>query len=310
MASRKRKVAPEGGENAGPGRQPMRYEELRSDGQRWKLADAEDVAPNLVPAVHKAVQIIAYINAQNRAVPLSAIAEATGVTKSHCFSILRTLVHHGWLHINPETKSYELGAGLLRDASAILRRATSLLPITTVVRDLPLRTGTSCILSEPHEDGGFVVVEKANAPGKLEISYPVGHFFPRDASAQMQALLAWAPPETAQRWLAGWSPTAYTPKTATSLEDVLAQFELTRRRGYARSVDEFTVGIGALALPIFDTAGRVIFILDCVGLTPEIREREREIAAELQSAVSEIHAAIGGRAPADFPTPLERAVSA
>jgi DNA-binding IclR family transcriptional regulator len=223
---------------------------------------------------------------------------------------LRTLVHHGWLYLNPETKSYELGGGLLRDASGILRRAKPLLAIAAVVRELPPKTQTSCILSEPHEDGGFVVVEKANAPGKLEISYPIGHYFPRDASAQMQALLAWAPPEASRRWLAGWQPTPYTPATATSFDDVLRQLDLARRRGYALSVDEFTVGIGAIALPIFDSAGQVIFILDCVSLTPEIRARERQIASALQAAVAEIHRSIGARPPDGFSVPTWRVVNA
>jgi len=280
----------------------MRYEELRSDGPNWTLGSTEQSARNLVPAVHKAIQILAFINAQPRAVPLSAITEGTGITKSHCLSILRTLVHHGWLHFNPDLKSYELSTGILRDVSSITLQASPLLAITSVVQALPVKTGTSCILSAPHADGGFVVVEKANAPGRLEISYPIGHYYPRDTSAHMKALLAWLEPTAAESWLAGWTPVPYTPATVTSMEQVWQQLELTRERGYALSIDEFTVGIAAIALPIFDNAGEVAFILDCVGLTPDICQREKQIARGLIGAVAEIHGIIAGRPPFGFPS--------
>jgi DNA-binding IclR family transcriptional regulator len=285
-----------------PAAMTMRYEELRSDGQHWTLSDTERSGPPLVPAVHKAVQVLSFINAQPRGVTLSAIAEATSVTKSHCFSILRTLVHHGWLHFNPDLKSYELGAGILQDVSSIMLQATPLLIINKIVQSLPLRTQTSCILSEPHVDGGFVVVEKANAPGKLEISYPVGHHYPRDTSAHMKAMLAWLEPAMAETWLSDWIPVAYTPATITGMDGLWEQLELTRKRGYALSIDEFTIGIGAIAMPIFDSAGQVVFILDCVGLTPDISSRQLEIAGSLIAAVGEIHAAINGHPPPGFPT--------
>ncbi|WP_158625902.1 IclR family transcriptional regulator [Arsenicitalea aurantiaca] len=279
----------------------MRYEELRNDGQRWTLGDADISGPNLVPAVHKAIQILAFINQQPRAVTLSAIIEDTGITKSHCFSILRTLVHHGWLHFNPDLKTYELGTGILRDVSSITLQASPLFVVNSIVQELPLQTGTSCILSEPHADGGFVVVEKANAPGQLEISYPVGHHYPRDTSAHMKALLAWVDAEEVEAWLAGWTPVSYTPSSVTSMQGVWRQLELTRERGYALSVDEFTLGIAAIALPIFDNAGQVVYILDCVGLTPDITARQGEVARALIAAVGEIHRAIGGRPPQNFP---------
>lgn len=280
----------------------MRYEKLINDGQRWTLGDTEEAPRQLVPAVEKAIQILAFINAQPRAVPLAAVAESTGITKSHCLSILRTLVHRGWLHFNPDLKSYELGTGILRDVSSITFQATPLLAITSVIDALPVQTGTSCILSEPHADGGFVVVEKANAPGKLEISYPVGHHYPRDTSAHMKALLAWLEPAVTESWLADWEPVRYTPATAASMNAIWKQLQLTRERGYALSIDEFTIGIAAMALPIFDSAGQVAFILDCVGLTPDIRQRENEIAPLLIAAVAKIHSLVGGRPPVGFPT--------
>lgn len=267
------------------------------------LGDTESSSPPLVPAVHKALQILAYINSQPHAVTLSAIAETTGITKSHCLSILRTLVHHGWLHFNPDLKSYKLGAGILRDVSSITLQASPLFVVNALVQNLPLMTGTSCILSQPHDDGGFVVVGKANAPGQLEISYPLGHHYPRDTSAHMKALLAWGDQEAAEAWLADWTPVRYTPATVTSMDGVWKELELTRKRGYALSIDEFTVGIGAIALPIFDEAGLVIYILDCVGLTPDMNRRQKEISRALIAAVAEIHVALGGRPPAGFPAP-------
>lgn len=176
--------------------------------------------------------------------------------------------------------------------------------IRPIIEELPLRTGVSCILSEPLDKRGFVVVAKASAPGQLEITYPIGHCFPRDASAQLRAYLAWSPEREIDAWLEGWQPIRYAQSTLTSLEQIKKELSATRLRGYARSVGEFTEGLTALALPIFNVAGKVAFILDCMGLSSTIVRVERRIAEQMIATVDEIHRLMGGVVPKIFPTRL------
>lgn len=276
------------------------YEMLQDEGGRWTLSDNEAEISASVPAVRKAIQILSFLNFHQRPALLSLVSDATKITKSHCYGILRTLSHFGWVTFNPEHKTYALSVGILKDVSSVLPNLPAWTIISPILSAIPASTGTSCILSIPSMDEGFIVVGKANAQNQLEISYPAGHRFPRDSSAQMKALLAWASPEYMQRWFEGWTFKPYTPAAPASLERVVEELEVTRNRGYARSVDEFTMGISAIALPIFDEHGQVAFILDCVGLTGDIARKEPEIASALKAAVAQIHRSTAATPPADF----------
>lgn len=281
------------------------FEELRQEEGKWilhgKPASAQQ-SDDLVPAVDKAVRALALINASGKDLSLATIADETQITKSHCYSILRTLVHHGWLSFDANRKTYSLNAGILRDLSQILHGSTPVSLIRPMIDKFSVRTGVSCILSEPLDRIGFVVVAKASARGQLEISYPIGHHFPRDASAQMKAYLAWSDEKAIEHWFLGWRPTRYSASTPTTLDEIRKELLATRLRGYSRSIGEFTDGLTALALPIFNSAGKVAYILNSMGISTAMAPIERQVAEQMITTISEIHELIGSNAPASFPT--------
>lgn len=279
---------------------------LRHDGTHWLLdAQTDDAArkapPGIVPALENAIAIIGYLNQKApRAANLAEITSALGISKSHCHSLLKTLTYFDWLSFENETKVYRLQSGILSDASSLLNS-----PVLATIRPhlaaLVERIGVPCVLSEPLMDGSFVVVERFNAPHIMEVSFPIGHRFPRDACAQMRAYLAWQPSERIDRWMQDWTAVRYTDRTLLDAESVRAEIGATRRRGYSRSVGEFTDGLMALGLPIFDRAERVVYIFNCSSLVSVLEPREAEVAQEMQRTAADIHRALVSRTPADFP---------
>ena len=161
--------------------------------------------------------------------------------------------------------------------------------------------GTSCVLSKPLPDGGYLVVDKRSSSQNVEISYPMGFRLPPDASAHMRANLAWRSPDEIQHQLARITFHKHTADTIVGSAAVRAELDATRKRGYARSVGEFTEGVMALALPVFNRKGEVAFLLDCVGTVPSILPREIAIAAALQKAVGRLHQRLGSLLPQGYP---------
>lgn len=295
-----RKATPAIGGVAGPS-EVERFEELVEHGGRWVLrrgAAAPAATAPLVPALDKAIRVLAYINRNgNRETSLAEIADATDISRSHCHAILKTLAHHDWLLFNDATRTYRLHAGILRDLSGLLQERSQVTLIKPVLERLCQSTGVSCILSEPLPDGSFIVVDKVSAPRAMEISYPIGHRFPRDAAAQMRANLAWRTRDEIEAFFRAWRPRAYSSHTITAPSAVRRELEETRRRGYARSVGEFTDGLMALALPVFGPTGKVLFVLDCMSLIPVLLPQEERVVAAMQQAVAEVHAMFGSAPP-------------
>lgn len=279
---------------------------LQHDGTHWLLAPqasepVERPRPGLVPAVENAISILQYLNdTPSHEAALSDFTAALDISKTHCHSILKTLVHFEWLKFDSRAKTYRLHSGLLSAASSLLNS-----PVLEAVRrslsSLVQRVDIPCLLTQPMADDTFVVIDKFNGPKTMEISFPIGHRFPRDACAQMRAYLGWQAPERLDRWMEDWTPARYTTKTPLTAEEIREAVAATRERGYALSQGEFTEGIMAIALPIFDRDGQVSFIFNCSFMIDSFVPEERKVAAEMIRAATEIHRATLARPPEDFP---------
>jgi DNA-binding IclR family transcriptional regulator len=279
---------------------------LRQDGTRWLLTAEEGSqvkpkSPGLVPALENAIAVIDYINhTPPHIASLAELSAALNISKSHCHSILKTLTHFGWLKFDNRSKSYELNSGLVASASSLLGSPV-LDRIRAELSAFVRRAGLTTVLTQPQIDDTFIVVEKLNAPQAMEVSFPIGHHFPRDSTGHLRAYLAWQSPEKIDRWMQEWRPIRYTSATLLTEAEVRAEIAATRKRGYARSVGELTEGLMALAMPIFDRFGEVIYIFSCSGLLANVAPREEAIGQEMIQTAIDINQAIQGRAPPGFP---------
>jgi len=282
-------------------------EELVQEDGKWYLRHRNQTASwtepkGVVPALDKGIRVLAFLNGQSDfQATLAEIASALAITKSHCHGILKTFVAHDWLYFDEKAKTYRLNAGALRDLSSLLDDRSHVGFIRPFVERICRRTGVPTIVTRILPDGSFVVADKVSAPLEMEISYPVGHWFPRDAPVQMRANLAWRPPAEIDAWFGAWEPHHYSHATVTDRDEIKAGLTETRKRGYARSIGEFTDGLMALALPIFSPSGAILFIISCVSTYPTLVQKEATVVAELTRAATDIHALFGSAIPADFP---------
>lgn len=258
-------------------------------------------APYLVPAVHKAVQIVRHLNVRApEGATLAELTEAAAITRSHCHSILRTLADESWVDYDARERRYRLKSGLVADASSALRAMEFLTTMRPFVAALVRRASLPCIVTQQLADGSFVVVDRMEHPTDLGVTVHIGHRFPSDAPAQMRAALAWADPDQIERVVATWTPKAYTRNTIVTRAALLRELEDTRRRGYAHSVNEYLEGVSSIAAPVFDTVGGLLCILQCPGFFHGVMLREHETGRALFETVREIHAQLGGTPPCGF----------
>ncbi|MFC3705027.1 IclR family transcriptional regulator [Devosia honganensis] len=283
------------------------HERLTSVADNWVLELVRETPPQdgqaLVPAVDKAVRIMALINQHEDGLTLAEISKETQTTKSHCHGILKTLCYHAWLVFDDASKRYRLHIGVMRDLSGGLRDEISLEHMRPVLHRLSEAVGSSCVLSKPLPDGSFLVVDKVSADQSIEISYPMGYRLPPDATAHMRANLAWRSAAEVDAWFSHQKLKRYTMHTITKPAEARAEIQATRERGYARSNSEYTDGLTAIAMPVFDKSGHVILLCDCVGTAPIMEEKELTVFKEMTLAVDELHRLIGSRVPSDFPRP-------
>ncbi len=253
---------------------------VKLDPPAWtRRARAE---PANVPAVRKAIQILRHLNAvTDHAAGPTEVAAALGISKSHCFNILRALEAEGWVRYDDHRRRHQLSARLLTDVSCLLSHGARAEAVRTELRLLSQVTRLPCVLTRVEPDGTFTAIEKAEDAAELLVSVPLGHRFPADAPAQMRARLAFAAEEERERALTAWRPVAYTATTITDRAVLERELLATRIRGFAISRAEFTAGVTTLAAPVMNAQAEVSHVLQCPGLEADVPMRQEEVAAPL-----------------------------
>lgn len=243
----------------------------------------------VVPALANSLLVISFLNSRApEAQTLADISRALGITKSHCHSILRTLVYFDWVSFDDKRKTYALQPSALSDVSSLLN-SPELDTIRSVLTGLVEEIDIPCVLAQPLPDRSFVVIDTFRSRSYLQVYYPAGHRFPSDAVAHLRVMLAWGDPAETEAYLRNWRPHPYTSRTMTDVGQVVAEVERTRERGYAISSGEFTDGMTAIAAPIFDRGGDVAYVASFSFLFSDESFDQKRIAERLCKAVSRIH---------------------
>lgn len=255
---------------------------------------SEPKSADKVPALTKAIAVIRHVNgAGGGGVALNDIALALGFTKSHCFNILKGLTREGWLVYDEARRTYALSPRMLSDISSIFSRRA----LSTVIHEELDRLSTAaklpCVLTRVERDGSFITIDRSEASAELLFSAPIGYRFAPDAPAQMRVKLAWASQEEREAAIAAWVPKAHTPTTIIDKEDLRAELDATRARGYGVSRAEYTPGVMTLAVPIFDIFGNVQMIVQTPGPAARVATEEAQIAAALLEGGARLNAILG-----------------
>ena len=70
----------------------------------------------LVGALVGGISVLRYLSASNSPLGVTQVARDLKINPSTCFNLLRTLVHEGLVVFNPDTKTYQIGLGLVEIA--------------------------------------------------------------------------------------------------------------------------------------------------------------------------------------------------
>jgi len=120
-------------------------------------------------------------------------------------------------------------------------------------------------------DGDRVInISEVRGPAAVALHTWVGQSTPPHATSSGKVLLAHAAPDP--RALLGDDLPRFTERTVTDVDTLLVQLDEIRDRGWAGTVEEYEVGLNALAAPVRDHTGSVVAAVSVSGpsyrLTP------------------------------------------
>lgn len=177
---------------------------------------------------------------------LSELSQRTGIHKSIVFRLASTLVRHGFLEKDPETRRYRVGlrAFEVGNAFAVDRQVEQLaLP---VMQELVAACGHTSHLGVLH---GREVIYTAVVPSMnvLRVSVRTGERRLAHSTAIGKVLLASLPKEMIARLYRGFRFPQLTPHTVRSLSALRRALAEVRQRGFGFNDEESVVGLQAIA---------------------------------------------------------------
>jgi DNA-binding IclR family transcriptional regulator len=192
---------------------------------------------------------LAVLGAFDTAAPrltLSEIAERSGTPLSTTHRLLRELTDWGALHRRSDGR-YEIGRrlwdlGLLAPVQLELRQVAApfLLDVHTATRDT--------VHLAVRESRSALYVERISGRESVPVVSQVGSRLPLHATAVGKVLLATAPDDVAEAVLR--APARETPHTIVAPARLRREVAEVRRRGYARTAEEMSLGTLSVAVPV------------------------------------------------------------
>jgi IclR family transcriptional regulator, acetate operon repressor len=250
-----------------------------------------------VSSAERALKVLLLFSRPDRATwGISEISRELDLAKGVTHRLVATLARTGLLEQVPATRRYRLGVAAWSLGQAYLENFDARDVAREDMRQLSEETGETISLAV--RSGQHRVYLDQIVPDRaIALSGHIGEAIPLHVGAAGKVLLAYMDPRERDAYLSG-ELVALTDKTPVAAQDIMRQLEAVRFRGYALSMGERLVGVGAVAAPVLDRFGNAAFTLVVGGPIERIQESLESIVDALLSHTRKLSERIGAtRAP-------------
>lgn len=257
-----------------------------------------------VQSVDRAITVLEILARRGEA-GVSEVAAEIAVHKSTAFRLLASLEGRGLVEQADDRGKYRLGFGIVRLAGAVSARMDVTRHGRGVCERLAGQIGETVNLAVAQE-GHAINLDQVRGPSAVTAHNWVGQLTPLHATSSGKVLLAWrnpdpdAGPDTdtdtdAVAALVGPGPLPrFTPATITAPAALHEELTRVRAAGYAITLEEYEVGLNAMAAPIREYGGRVVAAVSASGPAYRFTEtRMHELADILIAGAQEISRRMG-----------------
>lgn len=246
----------------------------------------------VIRSVHKSLQLLKYIASAEREVGIAELQRQFGFSTSTIHHLLQTLMMDGFVSQNTATKKYEIGPEFLYvtlEHKRFEKFFSRALPILGEIRE---ETGETTILFI-QSGAEAVAILGQESTKTIRARLRIGRKIPLHCTATGKAFLAYMPEEKVRNILAVTGLPKYEKYTITDEDELFAELQRTRDRGFAVESEEYEDMINALGFPVFNSEAKIFAVVCVVGPSARFtRESMEAVGPGLRSKVDEISAVL------------------
>ncbi|WP_137822498.1 IclR family transcriptional regulator [Pseudomonas sp. D(2018)] len=250
-------------------------ETVEADGDR-KAMGAVTVKP-----VVNAIRILRHLSQAGAPERSVDIARLLSINPSTCFNILRTLVMEDVVDFNPMSKRYSAGLGLARLVGQLVTQGQRVQLVKPLLQEFAARMRVTITLWQRMGADRIVIVSSAASPTDVRIDMAEGQRFPMLMGASGRLFSTQLDLYTSEfeaiyegiRWA-----------RPLPIETYREEVRLAAERGWAIDDGYFSVGILAVAAPVYSPEGAIDYTVSAVMFRGQ---RDDEGIRELAGAITE-----------------------
>jgi IclR family KDG regulon transcriptional repressor len=249
-----------------------------------------------VSGVVRTFQIIEAVSRQDQ-IGLSDLSRILHLHKSTLYRFLTTMCELGYLRRDENTQEYAITMKLFQLGSAALERM-DVVPLSRPVMDRLAEQTSETVHLAATDSAALVYLHKIDSRHTLRMYSRVGKRAPLYCTGLGKALLAWKSDQEVRSLFPDDSFQRHTDRTITTLNDLLKELIITKRRGYALDNEEHERGIRCVAAPVFDRSGEPCAAISVSWPSARVDEKTAQswipLVRESAAIISE---ALGGSFP-------------
>ena len=246
-----------------------------------------------IQVLQRAMRLLCSFDHDHPEMGVAELARKLDLPKPTVYRILVTLESGGFVQQKPNTK-YHLGFRLAELGLLALQQVSMRDEAMPFLRDL-LEECQETVDLAVFDTGEMVYLEVLESPQPVKIAAQAGRRLPAHCTASGKAYLAYASEEDLEAAVTQ-GMVSCTPNTICDLELLIEDLRLTRQRGYSISLEEFELGIKAVAAPVTDSSGQVVAAIAIAG--PAYRlppERVAELGEAVKRTAQGLSEHLGAR---------------
>jgi DNA-binding IclR family transcriptional regulator len=222
-------------------------------------------APDGVTMLQRGLSVLSSFDARHPRLTITQMARRTGLPLSTTFRLVQQLESWGGL-IRVDEHMYAIGTriwdlGLLSNLHRELRHVA-----VPYLRDVFATTKQNVHLAV--RDGtATLFVERLSDSETSPLVSSAGSRLPLNATGVGKAILAYSSSDLVAQVIA--DATAFTAYTIIDAQHLQRQLADVRRRGFARTSQELSLGASSIGVPILDGEGHAVAAIGIVGRSPK-----------------------------------------
>jgi DNA-binding IclR family transcriptional regulator len=197
----------------------------------------------------RAFAIVGHVAGQTKAVSVAEIANALSLPLPTAHRLVGNLEERALLQKAPGTKRYVVGNHLITLSANVIGAAFRTARRHAVLRAVAEEIGEQCEIVIVRDDV-VTYLDSVSVIQPLGLQFKPGEAAPLHCTSTGKIYMSRLPARHREKLVGALTLTKYTENTITDRKTLMSVLEETRRRGWAKSNEEYVKGVVGCAVPI------------------------------------------------------------